>query len=134
MIKTKPQTIGRLAKKAGVNIQTIYFYERNGILPATERTDGGFRIYDDQALQRLRFIKKAQEIGFTLKEIVELLELRIDRKSSCAQVRHRAEDKLDLVQTKLNDLKKLEKTLKSLIGSCHSRENTSDCPILDSLE
>jgi len=132
--KTSTFTIGELAKKAAVNIQTIRFYERQGILKPVERLDSGYRKYDGDSLKRLHFILQAKELGFSLKEIQDLLGLRIRSVQACERVRAKATQKLDEVKRKIIHLRKLEKTLKNLISDCEQRQVSDCCPILEKME
>src|SRR5439155_12378390 len=96
---------GVVASRGGVNLETIRYYERRGLLPKPPRTPAGYRTFDAAALRRLRFIKQAQALGFSLKEIKELLALRVDPRTSCADVRRRAEAKIADVEAKLRVLR-----------------------------
>jgi len=127
-------TIGQLAKAAQVNIQTIRFYEREGILKPSNRLDSGYRVYNDESLKRLHFIRHAKDLGFSLDEIQDLLALRVRSVGRCNQVRTKAEAKLKDVQSKVAHLKKLERTLKKLISDCENRVVSECCPILDKME
>lgn len=126
--------IGQLAQQAGINVQTIRYYERTGLLNPWSRSPSGYRLYTARDAQQLRFIKRAQTLGFTLREIQELLGLRVDGKYDCNNIRRKAEAKLTNVETKVRQLCALAKTLKSLIRTCAIRKPTEDCPILASLE
>lgn len=128
-----PMTIGELASRAGVNVQTVRYYERRGILREPERTSSGYRQYSADALERLRFIKGAQELGFTLEEIEDLLSLRVEDPASCSVVAERARSKLTDVRRKIRELQRMESVLKSLGAACASRTPTAECPILESL-
>lgn len=127
-------TIGNLAKAAKVNIQTIRFYERKGILKPIQRRESGYRVYDGDSLRRLSFIRHAKELGFSLKEIQELLNLRVRSVQGCDRVRSKAEKKLQDIQTKIDHLRELEGTLKELIQDCKNRKISDCCPILDRME
>jgi MerR family transcriptional regulator, copper efflux regulator len=127
-------TIGRLAKAAGVNIQTLRYYERLKLLTPTARKLSGYRVYGDEAISRLRFIKNAQALGFTLREIAELLNLRLSSKSQCGDVLQKAQAKLVQVEAKVQDLQALARTLRSLMRACRAEQPTDPCPILKSLE
>jgi MerR family mercuric resistance operon transcriptional regulator/MerR family gold-responsive transcriptional activator of gol and ges genes len=127
-------TIGRVAGAVGVNIQTIRYYERLNLLQPTERRPSGYRIYGDEEVRRLRFIKNAQALGFTLHEITELLDLRVRSSSACAHVRGKAKAKLITVHTKIRHLQALARALRKLIHACNVGRSTGDCPILQSLE
>lgn len=126
--------IGDLAKKAGVNVQTVRFYERQGVLLAPVREESGYRIYDEASLKRLVFVRHAKELGFSLKEIKELLDLRVKTTDRCEKVRKRAELKLSEIQRRIRHLKNLEKTLKNLIEDCDRRVIRDCCPIIDKME
>lgn len=127
-------TIGRLAKQVGVNVQTVRYYERRKLLPPTSRMPSGYRLYSDEALRRLRFIRNAQTLGFTLQEIAELLALRVTSTARCGEVQNRARTKLVQVESKLDDLQALAHALKALIRACRVGRPTGRCPILMSLE
>lgn len=127
-------TIGILAKLAGVNIQTVRYYERRGILNPSAKTGSGYRLYGDRELRRLQFIQHAKELGFTLKEIGELLQLGVTSKSSCDSVRKKAGDKLKIVEEKIEALDSMRSVLEDLITACKGRKITEECPILKSIE
>lgn len=127
-------TIGQLAKKAQVNVQTIRFYERRGILKPIRREDSGYRKYDGESLKRLHFIRQAKELGFSLKEIQDLLNLRIRSVETCDRVRNKASAKLEEIRKKISQLKGLEKTMKTLISNCENRQVSDCCPILEKME
>lgn len=127
--------IGALAHKAQVNIQTIRYYERIKLLVPKMRKDAKrVRYYDNDSLKTLNFIKHAQELGFQLEEIKELLKLRSESTGRCDRVRKRATDKLSNVQSKIKTLREIEKNLKNLIGECEARKNQEDCPIIEGME
>ncbi|MBI2071041.1 MAG: heavy metal-responsive transcriptional regulator [Elusimicrobia bacterium] len=127
-------TIGKVAKLGGVNIQTVHYYERRGILFPDDRRDSGYRLYNEEAVQKLRFIKNAQALGFTLKEIEGLLKLRVSHRARCGDVKRKAETKLRSVREKIASLKAMEKTLLGLVRTCRIKATTDRCPILRSLE
>lgn len=127
-------TIGKVAKRAGVNIQTVRYYERRGLLLPSRRLESGYRLYPDDAARKIIFIKNAQLLGFTLKEIGSLLRLRADRTVRCDDVRRKAEIHARDVQEKIGRLRSIEKVLRELIRSCQRRASTETCPILRSLE
>ncbi len=126
--------IGEVAKQAGVNLQTIHYYERRGLLAKPPRTASNYRAYPADAVLRVRFIKRAQELGFTLKEIDELLSLRAAPRTRCGDVRSRAEDKVRDIDDKLRTLKAMRRALTMLIGECSSQGPATQCPILDALD
>jgi len=126
--------MGEVARQGGVNLETIRYYERQGLLPKPLRTASGYRMFTADDVRRVRFIKRAQELGFSLREIKELLALRFEPDSSCADVRKRAETKLSDIDQKISDLKRMRKTLARLATACPGRGNLNGCPILESLD
>lgn len=128
--------IGALAKVAGLNIETIRYYEKMNLLPKPKRKqDSKYRIYDEDDLKRLLFIKRTKELGFTLKEIKELFGLRIDSEAKCGDVKHLTEQKLRDVDNRIGDLKKIKRVLVKLISQCVNEKVSSDeCPILESIK
>ncbi|TKS59318.1 MAG: heavy metal-responsive transcriptional regulator [Nitrospira sp.] len=126
--------IGQLAKEVGVNIETIRYYERLNLLGPTSRMPSGYRLYNGDAQRRLRFIKNAQALGFTLREIAELLNLRVSSRARCGDVQRKAEGKLQCVEAKAQALQALARELESLIRTCRAGQPTDRCPILKSLE
>ncbi len=126
-------TIGQLAKEAGVGVETIRFYEREGLLTQPVRRHSRYRQYPAEAIARVRFIRRAKDLGFTLREITELLELRVDPKKSCADVRALAKAKIADVDAKLADLTRIKLALETLSRACRGKGPTSECPILDSI-
>ena len=128
-----PLTIGQVAAAADVNIQTIRYYERRGLFQTPRRTPAGYRQYADDAVARLRFIKHAQELGFSLNEIQGLLGLRV-RHAACDAVERKTREKIELVQQKIADLRRMKRTLERLAVACAARRPTDDCPILEALE
>ncbi len=131
---SKSLTTGALAALAGVGRETIRYYERTGLLDEPPRSQAGYRHYPPDTVDRLRFIRRAQELGFTLVEITELLRLRIDEVSACSAVEARARAKLVTVEEKIQDLRRIGDALEVLVKKCQSRQPTSDCPILEELE
>lgn len=127
-------SIGQLAKKAKLNIQTIRYYERRGLIAEPPRLESGYRQYSQSDLARLRFIKHAKELGFSLREIMELLSLRVDPNTTCADVKKRTEAKLADVEEKILALQRIRKALGHLVGLCRGRGPTSECPILEAFE
>jgi len=125
-----PLTIGRLARAAGVHVETIRYYQRRGLLPEPARPPGGVRRYPAALVDRIRFIKRAQQLGFSLKEIGELLELGDGR---CADVRARAEARLTQVEAQIRDLERLRATLAALVRACRTHRGARGCPIVASL-
>ncbi len=125
---------GQMASLAGVNVETLRFYERKGLLPAPRRTPGGFRQYTRDDLRRLRFIQTAKRHGFTLSEIKELLDLRVSPESTCAQVQQKAQEKIAVINQKLRELQRMKQALQTLAASCHGSGPAGDCPILEAFE
>jgi MerR family transcriptional regulator, copper efflux regulator len=124
--------IGIIAKKIGLSVDAIRFYERNGLLPKPPRTEGGFRRYGENDVETLAFVRRAQGLGFKLSEIRGLLRLRGNRLQPCAPVQRRLQEKLADVQRKLGDLHKLEHELRLALRSCNKelRKRHAHCPIL----
>lgn len=127
-------TAGKVAKAGGVNIQTVRYYERRRLLICDRRTDSGYRLYAPEAVRVLRFIKNAQDLGFTLDEVAKLLRLRVGHQAQCGAVRRQAEARLEVVHAKLAGLRAMERTLKRLVRTCVAKATTASCPILDCLE
>lgn len=124
-------TIGRLARRAGVNVETIRYYQRLKLLDTPPRPPGGFRRYPEGAPARVAFIKRAQELGFSLAEVRRLLRLEDPR--GCAEARTLAAEKLALVESRLADLARMAGVLRGLIRRCDRRRGTVACPIIESL-
>jgi MerR family copper efflux transcriptional regulator len=124
--------IGVVAKKVGLSVDAIRFYERNALLPPAPRTGGGFRRYGGSEVDTLVFIRRVQGLGFTLAEVRELLELRHSRTQPCAPVRRRLEQKVASVHLKLADLQKLEHELRLALHRCKKemRKRSRPCPLL----
>jgi MerR family mercuric resistance operon transcriptional regulator len=127
-------TSGQLAEGAGVGIETIRYYERKGLLPPPARSRSGYRRFPAEAVDRLRFIRQAQYLGFSLKEIQELLSLRIDPKASCSEVRQRAQAKIGEIEQRLRGLQRIREVLWKLSEACGGRGPITACPILEALE
>ena len=127
-------TIGELARRGGVNLETIRYYERRGLLAKPPRLASGYRAYSPEEVRRVRFIKAAQELGFSLKEIDELLALRVDPGRTCADVRVRAKAKIADIDEKIRQLSRMRESLVRVTSACSGRGPTSECPILDSME
>lgn len=124
-------TIGRMAAETGVGVETIRYYQRRGLLPEPKRTDGRIRRYGAREVERLRFIKAAQKIGFSLDEIGNLL--RLDDGSGCAQARKLAAHKLEEVRARLESLHRLERVLSELVARCESTRGRVACPLIAAL-
>ncbi len=133
-IPPTPRSIGQLARHAGVGVETIRFYERQGLLEEPPRNKSGYRQYTPAVVTKLHFIKRAQELGFSLKEIADLIALKLDPSTTCAEVKQQAETKLQSVNNKLGDLKDIRSALLKLTKACRGSGPTTDCSILDWLE
>ena len=128
-------TIGKVARKAGVNVETIRFYERQGLIRQPPKPNGtGARVYPDEAVVRVRFVREAQQLGFTLREIGELLALRANPATDCSKVRDKAAAKLHDVQQKIERLRQIGAALETLIVACPARGSLQACSIIDALE
>ena len=127
-------TIGRLARLGGVNLETIRYYEREGLLPKPPRTKAGYRLFPSETARRLRFIKRAQVLGFSLGEIRELLALRIKPGTKREHIRARAETKIADIEQKIRTLEAMKKTLRKMTERCDGCGPLSECPILESLD
>jgi MerR family mercuric resistance operon transcriptional regulator len=127
-------TTAKLAKEGGVNVETIRYYERHGLLPKVPRTPSGYRQFSADHAVRLRFIRRAQQLGFTLKEVKELLAMRVKAGSSCADVRRKAEAKIADVDEKLRHLQAIRKALLKLTAACVGQGPVTNCSILETLD
>ncbi|HEX9652747.1 MAG TPA: Hg(II)-responsive transcriptional regulator [bacterium] len=125
--------VGQLAKHANVNIETIRYYERRGLLPEPRRRESGYREYSQDSVCRIKFIKRAQELGFTLKEISELLSLRVDSKTTCREVKKQAEAKISDIEERIQTLTRMKAALGKLASSCDDHQPQNGCPILEYL-
>jgi Hg(II)-responsive transcriptional regulator len=125
-------TIGEVATGAGVNVQTLRYYERRGILAPPQRTASGYRKYPSETVRLIRFIKRAQDLGFTLEEVEELLALRRHRNRQKA--RSMAASKLQSIDAKLRDLQRMKGALETLVDACSCTGNAVHCPILEALD
>jgi len=126
--------IGELARRAGVNVETLRFHERQGLLPVPSRLPSGYRAYPPESVRLIRFIKRAQGLGFTLNEIRELLALRVQPGTTPAKMRGQAERKLTDVRRKVADLQAIERALGKLIAACPGHGSLGECPVLRHLE
>jgi len=133
---TEPSTlkIGELARAADVGVETIRYYERRGLLAQPPRRTSGYRQYPPQSVRRVRFIRRAQTLGFTLKEIQELLALRVDDDRTCADVRALARAKLEDIERRVAELQQMGRALERVARRCRGRGPTSECPILEVLD
>ena len=126
-------TTGQLAEQANVNLETIRYYERRGLLPEPPRNESGHRRYPLDALRRTEFIKRTQSLGFSLNEISDLLSLTVGTGKTCADVKTRVEVKIKDVQEKIVDLKEIEQALMRLVDKCSGKGPVGQCPILEEL-
>ncbi len=126
--------IGQVAKRAGVNVETIRFYERKGLIKQPPRHAGGYREYPHDAIARIRFIKRAKELGFSLTEISELLLLQADPRATCGDVKQKAEVKISTIHGRIQDLQKMKCSLEQLAAACKGSGPLDDCPIIDCFE
>jgi len=126
--------IGELAEKVNVNKETIRYYERKGLIPNPPRNDSGHRQYSEIDIKRTEFIKRTQSLGFSLKEIKDLLMLKIELGTTCKDIQKIVKLKISDIDKKINDLKEIKNTLNKLAGRCTGRGPVGECPILDELE
>ena len=129
----KPLTIGEVARRAAVGIETVRFYERRGLLEEPARKESGFRQYQEEVVDRLRFIRRAKELGFSLKEIAELIALRLDPATTCGDIKQRAAAKIADIEAKIEDLQRIKKALRKLTAACKGRGPATECSILEAL-
>jgi len=131
-VRAQSFPIGKLSAETGVNIETIRYYERIGIMPVPPRTQGGQRVYREEHLKRLTFIRRSRELGFSLDEIRALLGLAGGHALTCTEVSDMAQAHIADIRQKVKDLRKLERVLTELAARCHGRR-VPECPILDAL-
>ena len=127
-------TIGKVAKAAGLGVETVRFYERQGLIAEPARSESGYRQYRPEAIRRLRFIVRAKALGFTLQEIGDLLDLRAMPESGCADVQARAEAKIADIEERIAQLDAMKRALGELVVQGRGEGPLSDCPILDALD
>ena len=133
LMKEDRMTIGVLAHKSETDAQTIRYYERLGLMSEPERTESNYRLYNEDAVFRLRFIRRAKEIGFSLNDIKVLLSMADGKVRGCDEVREFAANRLDKIQSQIRNLKSMERTLSNLVSQCVNLKTLKDCPILDEL-
>ena len=126
--------IGQLAKQAGVNIETIRYYERRKLIPEPPRLASGYRQYSPDSVARIQFIKRAQELGFSLTEIADLLTLRVNSDTVCNKVQKQAESKIVDIETRIQMLQRMKTVLSDLVEACRENQPTNECPILTALD
>lgn len=127
-------SIGDVARLAGVRIDTVRFYEKRGLIPRPDRRPSGYRVFASDTVRQIRFIKRAQELGFTLDEITDLLRLRVSHRARCADVMEIAQHKAELIDTKIADLRSMRSALDRLMESCEGTQPAVECPIIESLD
>lgn len=131
--QTNPLTIGAVAKRVGVAIDTIRYYEREGLLPEPLRRASGYRSYGEGAVVQLRFIRRAKHLGFTLEEIRQLLALSTDRQLGVKAVKQRAQERLEAIEQRIVELQRVRDGLAQLVESCPGHGAPEECPILRAL-
>jgi Hg(II)-responsive transcriptional regulator len=125
----KSMKIGEVARLSGTGIETIRFYEREGLLLEPERRPSGYRQYDETTVERLDYIRQAKELGFTLAEIRELLELSFAH-SNCDHIRQRADAKIVDIESKIRSLQQMKRSLRKIVQRCRAKDLTHDCPLV----
>jgi Hg(II)-responsive transcriptional regulator len=126
-------TVGQLARQAGVNLETVRYYERRFLVAPTNRSASGYRQYDPSTVQRIAFIKRAQALGFTLDEIADLLALKAKTPEHCAAVEKEASTVIIRIDQKVAELARMREALGRLVEACHSNVESSECPLLEAL-
>lgn len=124
------KTIGKLAKELNINVETIRFYEKIGLISQPIKPENGYRLYSDEIASQLKFIAKAKMLGFTLKEISSLMSME----NNCEQVEKLGLQKLEIIRIKISDLQRLENVINQMTHSCTTNKDQSSCPIIDSLK
>ena len=127
-------TIGQVARQSGVGIETVRFYEQEGLIDEPPRSVSGYRQYPAETVSRLRFIRRAKALGFSLREVRELLAMRVNRDGNSSEVKARAEAKIADIEAKIQSLQRIKETLVSLSAACNHCAPVSACPILDALD
>jgi MerR family mercuric resistance operon transcriptional regulator len=127
-------SIGQVARRAGVGVETVRYYEREGLLEEPPRRASGYRQYSEEVVKRIGFIKRAKELGFSLKEIIELLLLRVDAQTSCDEVKQRTEAKIAEVERKVAELQRMRQALLQVHSLCTGPGPTGRCPMLEALD
>ena len=127
-------TIGQVARACEVGVETIRFYEREGLVPQPARPEVGFRRYPPETVKRILFIQRSKALGFSLREILDLLSLRVDSARSCNRVRKHAEEKIADIEERIETLRGMRQALDKLVAACGSRSARGECPILEALE
>lgn len=132
-MRAKPMRISEAASRSGVNIRTLHYYDRRGLIKPA-RGISNYRLYSEDAVHRVRFIKHAQQLGFTLDEIQELLSLRIDSRATCSDVKTQAAAKIAAIKGKIAGLLAMQRSLERLTAACSRGTPVAECPILEALE
>lgn len=126
-------TVGKLANESGVAVETLRYYERRGLLPAARRTESGYRLFQPDTVRRLRFIRRAQALGFSLDEISELLSLSDNPGERAAEVKQITQRKIADIEARIRDLQRMKRGLSKLDQCCSGHGSTRECPILAAL-
>jgi Hg(II)-responsive transcriptional regulator len=126
-------TIGEVARRVGIGVETVRFYEREGLVAPPPRSPSGYRLYPDEAIERLRFVRRAKQLGFTLDEIGALLDLRVRPDAPCDEVRRLAAERLADVEARIADLQRIGAVLGRLVVACDAERDPLTCPILEAL-
>jgi MerR family mercuric resistance operon transcriptional regulator len=127
-------TIGQVARRADVGVETVRFYERQGLVPEPPRSASGYRQYPEETIARLHFIQRAKELGFSLREVEELISLRFESSACASDVKNKAEEKVRDIDDRIRDLQRMRKSLSQLAAACTGRGSTEECSILGALE
>ncbi len=127
-------TIGQVARQVGIGVETVRFYERRGLIESPPRGSSGYRLYEPEAIASLKFIRRAKELGFTLREIKQLLELKLDEDSTCEDVKQHAEAKIQDIDARLASLQQMRRALVDLTQACDGRGKMDGCPIIRCLD
>ncbi len=127
-------TIGQLAKKSEVSVQTIRYYERKGLIPKSQRSLSGYRLFTSEAVALIKFIKRAQQLGFTLTQIRKLLSMRVDPNTTCADLKKQADAKIAEITQKLMSLQRMKHALSNLAAKCDNNDSSNECPLLNFLD
>jgi MerR family copper efflux transcriptional regulator len=127
-------SIGQVAKQSGVSVETVRYYEKEGLLEKPERTESGYRQYNESVIERLSFIQQAKGLGFTLAEILELLSLEIKTETTSKDIKQIAQSKLHTIEEKIKMLKRMQRTLKDLVTQCDGQGSIEQCPILNAIK
>ena len=134
LIGAKELRIGEVAERAGVGVETVRFYERRGLLDEPPRSASGYRQYPAETVSKLRFIKRAKDLGFSLSEVNDLITLRLDSAVSAGEIKSRAKAKITHIEEKLRDLERVRDALLHLVQTCDGTSSTTGCPILIALD